>query len=201
MDGIVNYGDPNDVKLDYTSAVGMDISSDGFACRNSFNCYFGSARANRCVTKGTWYFEVELGTSGLHQIGWCTKDCQFLPDEAEGKGVGDDEFGWAVDLYRGCVWHQMDDNNPDRHYAPDVKWKAGDILQCYLDLDKKEMSFGLNGTNLGVAFTVQDITNIGDGLYPAVSMTPGNYSFFNFGKDKFAHQPQGYKPFCEARKQ
>ena len=50
---------------------------------------------------GTWYYEVEVVTAGVMQIGWATKLSKFL--NHEGYGIGDDETSLAYD---GCrqVW-------------------------------------------------------------------------------------------------
>jgi hypothetical protein len=38
---------------------------------------FSSIRANVCVYKGKWMYEITLGTAGIQQIGWCPLDCPF----------------------------------------------------------------------------------------------------------------------------
>lgn len=42
---------------------------------------FASARADAGVSKGAWFFEVELLTSGIMQVGWCTAATPFTDDE------------------------------------------------------------------------------------------------------------------------
>lgn len=32
-------------------------------------------------------------------------------------------------------------------------WQIGDVIGCYIDLAKREISFARNGKSLGVAFT------------------------------------------------
>ncbi len=61
-----------------------------------------------------------------------------------------------------------------------------------LDLDNKKMNFFRNGYDLGVAF---EGFSVGDGLYPAVSLTQGQQCIFNFGKTpfKYPHPDQAYK--------
>ena len=46
---------------------------------------------------GVWYYEVEVVTAGVMQIGWATKLSKFL--NHEGYGIGDDETSFAYD---GC---------------------------------------------------------------------------------------------------
>lgn len=42
-----------------------------------------------------WYYEVELLTGGVMQIGWA--DQLFKADAMNGDGVGDDVHSWAYD--------------------------------------------------------------------------------------------------------
>jgi len=81
-------------------------------------------------------------------------------------------------------------------------WEKGGILQCWISLDTKVMSFGYNGRDIGPAFENFDI---GKGLYPAFSANRRNGCLFNFGdsKFKFPPNPDGvgsifYRPLCTA---
>eukprot|EP01033_Poteriospumella_lacustris_P001217 gene1217-883_t len=60
-----------------------------------------------CDAVGRYYFEVDLATDGLMQIGWC--DDRFAPtadaDEA-GDGVGDCSASWAIDGLRKITLHE-----------------------------------------------------------------------------------------------
>jgi hypothetical protein len=48
----------------------------------------------------------------------------------------------------GVVW-----NKKSFAYGPGKKlWRAGDVVQIYIDLDNKLMQFGLNGNCYGIAF-------------------------------------------------
>lgn len=70
--------------------------------RNDRN-HFESVRATACVKRGKWYYEAQLLSHGIIQIGWATSRCRFSPDE--GYGVGDDcvsvfFFSLIVNLYQ-----------------------------------------------------------------------------------------------------
>ena len=61
------------------------------------------------------------------------------------KGVGDtpDSFG-----YNGVERLKCNDNkNPYGEI-----WTIGDVIGCYIDFNKREISFSRNGKDLGVAF-------------------------------------------------
>jgi hypothetical protein len=48
----------------------------------------------------------------------------------------------------GVVW-----NKKSFAYGPGKKlWRAGDVVQIFIDLDNKFMQFGLNGKCFGIAF-------------------------------------------------
>jgi hypothetical protein len=89
--------------LDVSSVVGnLKVYHDRLTVSNP-SVLWGSIRANISVKRGKWYYEVELATQGLFQIGWVTSRCQFRPFEGYGYGVGDDEYSWAVDFQRGLL--------------------------------------------------------------------------------------------------
>ena len=62
------------------------------------------------------------------------------------KGVGDTADSFAYDGHRKVKW-----NNGREEYGE--YWKTGDIIGCYIDLSKREISFSRNGKSFGVAFT------------------------------------------------
>jgi hypothetical protein len=109
---------------------------------------FATVAADKCtLTAGsgkTWYYEVELQSDGLMQIGWCTSaflatarmqqtvDAVEKDGAASADGVWDDVDSWAFDGYRQQKWH----NGEGAAYGPQtgVIWKAGDVVGCRLHL-------------------------------------------------------------------
>uniref|UniRef100_A0A6B2LN75 B30.2/SPRY domain-containing protein n=1 Tax=Arcella intermedia TaxID=1963864 RepID=A0A6B2LN75_9EUKA len=164
--------------MDPFKTFGWQISKDGLTIRHDFNSLFGSSLANVYVTKGKWYYEVLLITDGLMQIGWANK--KFVAAPAIGKGVGDENHSWAVDLNRKLKWHQSEFSTelPYGH----VTWVSGGIVQFYLDLDERRMGFGYNGQYLGDAFEGIEVDG---GICPAVSGNLENEIQFNFGETPF----------------
>ena len=65
-------------------------------------------------------------------------DTEFTADSAYGTGVGDCTHSWAVDLQLLRVWH-VAGRVFGSHY------RAGDVVGVALDVDAKNMYFGLNG--------------------------------------------------------
>jgi len=155
---------------------------------------FSTFVANVGVTSGRWYYQVILQTRGLLQIGWATK--QHAPSSAEGQGTGDDSHSWAYDGMRLKRWHQS-----PADYSRQ-RWNAGDIVGCMLDLDVPggEMSFSLNGENLGVAFAGFYSADMGP-LYPAASISASECASWMWHPDRMQKKgsmrsrvPEGYFP-------
>ncbi|MCD9644889.1 hypothetical protein HAX54_033413 [Datura stramonium] len=144
---------------------------------------FSSARANACVWKGKWMYEVTLETSGIQQLGWTTISCPFT----DHKGVGDADDSYAYDGKRVSKW------NKEAH-AYGQPWVVGDVIGCCIDLDGDEISFYRNGVSLGVAFIGIRKMVPGLGYYPAISLSQGERCELNFGEIPFRYPVKGFLP-------
>ncbi|KAF9794753.1 hypothetical protein SFRURICE_017443 [Spodoptera frugiperda] len=91
---------------------------------------FATIRATACVYGGKWMYEVQLGTKGIMQIGWCTASCIFSMDT----GVGDTAHSYAYDGGRVRKW-----NVATSPYGQ--AWLPGDVIGSCIDLDKGIMEF------------------------------------------------------------
>lgn len=65
---------------------------------------------------GKWMYEVQIGTSGLMQIGWCTSTCKFNRDE----GAGDTKHSYAYDGYREAKWTSRCNTKYGKVSEPDI---------------------------------------------------------------------------------
>lgn len=146
---------------------------------------FSSIRANVCVHKGKWMYEVTLGTAGIQQLGWAPIDCPFTNEE----GVGDSPDSYAYDGKRIKKW-----NVSCANYGQ--AWTTGDVIGSCLDLDQGTLSFFRNGVSLGVAFSNIRAGENGPGLayFPAVSLSYGERCYMNFGSRPFKYPVQDYLP-------
>nr|CCA15971.1 conserved hypothetical protein [Albugo laibachii Nc14] len=131
---------------------------------------------------GKWFYEVELITCGLIQIGWI--DNYFQGSSDQGEGVGDHEHSWSYDGNRQRRWNSGSSSYGD-------KWKPGDVIGCLLDLDTYEMTFFRNGISLGVAFTDCKVPSCDPkrGLRPGISLERGEIVRINLGHQAFAFPP------------
>ncbi|KAH9089407.1 hypothetical protein LEN26_019190 [Aphanomyces euteiches] len=167
-------------------SMGVKISEGSRRVSNRGS--FGTACANVSVRGGgAWFYEVRIGTSKVIQIGWVLPG--FDPNPESGLGVGDDSYSYAYDGRRKKKWH----NGVSDDYCKQA-CKAGDIVGCLLDLDQGVMSFLLNGTQLGIAYSDLPRDFAMGGYTPACSMDGGESVWFNFGLKPFMYPPS--HPFC-----
>lgn len=142
----------------------------------------------RSAGPSAWYFEVEMVSEGVVQVGWCT--AAFAASSAEGDGVGDHAASWSFDGARCLAWA----GGESRPYGRQEPWVAGDILGCLLELSPSgaggetsaRLSFSLNGDDLGAAHELQLRAET---LYPALSLEAGEVCRWNLGGRGFAYAP------------
>lgn len=173
---------PHVVGLEYISICG-DIRIVKQPLLLESLAMFSSVRANACVWKGKWMYEIVLETSGIQQLGWVTLACPFT----EHKGVGDADDSYAFDGRRIRKW-----NKKAEEYGQ--LWAVGDVIGCCIDLDYNEISFYRNGVSLGVAFREIRKMGPGFGYYPAISLAQGERCELNFGSRPFKYPIEGYLP-------
>lgn len=154
---------------------------------------FESVRCTFSVSSGQWYYEVLLVTCGVMQIGWATKQSKFL--NHEGYGIGDDEYSQAYDGCRQLMWFNASCESQDSQ----PRWKAGDIVGCYIDIDNKFLIFSLNGEELKPFNQVFQSTS--SGFFPAASFMSFQQCEFNFGWKPFNYPPKSpFQSFNEVSK-
>lgn len=170
------------VAMDDKSASG-DIRFSNRSLLMESQAMFSSARANACVLKGKWMYEVTLETAGIQQLGWATLTCPFTHRE----GVGDDESSYAYDGRRIRKW-----NKEFQTYGQ--LWVVGDVIGCCLNLDASEISFYRNGVPLGVAFNKVRKLEPEFGYFPAISLSQGERCDLNFGARPFKYPIAGFLP-------
>ncbi|XP_023937452.2 E3 ubiquitin-protein ligase RNF123-like [Bicyclus anynana] len=147
---------------------------------------FATIRATACVYAGKWIYEVQLGTKGIMQIGWCTSSCQFSVDT----GVGDTAHSYAYDGGRIRRW-----NVATSPYGQ--AWLPGDVIGSCIDMDKGTLEYYRNGQSLGVAFS-QVTRGSGLAYFPAVSLAMQEHLYANFGHLPFIFPVEGYAPIQAA---
>ncbi len=143
------------------------------------------------VSCGKWYYEVTLKTAGCVQVGWA--DSAYKGSASAGQGVGDDVHSWAYDGWRCHIWHEVSADWGAR-------WKPNDTVGCALDMDRRVMSFYLNGCGeeigMGVAFEHFEYSGV---LYPCLSFNNQEAVQFNLGNQGvFKYPPPvGYQPYSQ----
>jgi hypothetical protein len=143
---------------------------------------FSSVRANNCVFKGKWCYEVTLLSNKLCQIGWCQMTTPFRTKD----GVGDDKTSYAYDGYRTCKWHKEKER-----YGQN--WDIGDVIGVCINLDDRKIEFFHNGISQGIAFE-EIATGPNKAYFPGISISKNEKVLFNFGGQKMLYNYQGYEP-------
>ena len=109
-------------------------------------------------------------------LGWRTRDCEYGSEK--GVGVGDNEHSCAFDGARVKIWNGPAYQQVGNDYGK--KWAVDDVVSCLFSWSG-EVSFWLNGEDLGVAF---DDMNPELDHYPGASLAMDQHCCFNFGGEK-----------------
>lgn len=160
----------------------LKISADGLMARNDTS-RFESVRCTSAITSGIYYYEVQLITPGVMQIGFATKQSKFL--NHDGFGIGDDDQSFAYDGCRQLLWQ-----NAKSSHTSLPRWKEGDIVGCLIDLDKFEIRFSLNGRMSEANSDLFRNKPLSTQYYAAASFMPFQQCAFNFGRVPFVHPPE-----------
>ncbi|KAJ8302173.1 hypothetical protein KUTeg_021160 [Tegillarca granosa] len=147
---------------------------------------FSTIRANCCVYKGKWVYELMLGSKGVMQLGWCTINCKFSVEE----GVGDTPDSYAYDGSRLRKW-----NVKTQKYGE--SWLTGDVISCALDCDNGTVTFYRNGKSMGQAFSTVR-TGQGFAYFPAISLSQQENLRANFGATPLRYPIYGYRPLQDS---
>ena len=179
------------VTMDVNCSTGeMAVLHGAVEVRND-SWKFESIRTGRGVRGGRWYFEVQLLTPGIVQVGWASARSVF--DAECGSGVGDDSHSYSYDGFRQRKWHGK--RHEDNVYGK--AWRMGDVVSCLADLDAGALRYWQNGEDLGVAF---EGVNVEETWYPAVSLSSNQQCRFVFGNpgDVFRHKmPDEYRAMSD----
>ena len=145
---------------------------------------FVSIRANNCLIKGKWCYEVLLLSNGLFQLGFCQLQTPFTSSN----GVGDDIHSFGYDGYRLSVWNQKENRFGK-------VWDYGDIIGVCLDLEKKQVEYYQNGKKIGVGLkNIEAGIKEGIAYFPGLSFSSHEKCAFNFGAYPLIYNYPGYEP-------
>lgn len=152
----------------------LAVTPDGLRCQSrEFKEWHGC----RCTTgvkgKGKFYYEAIVTDEGLCRVGWSTQQGNL--------DLGTCRHGFGF----GGTGKKSNNKQFDDYGEAFGK---SDVIGCFLDLEKMEVSFSKNGQSLGVAFRIADNLR-NETFYPAVVLKNAEMSF-NFGKTEFKHPPK-----------
>uniref|UniRef100_A0A0R3WJP3 B30.2/SPRY domain-containing protein n=1 Tax=Hydatigena taeniaeformis TaxID=6205 RepID=A0A0R3WJP3_HYDTA len=151
------------------------------------------AASSKAVTRGKWYYEVELLTYGMVRVGWATKNAPA----ATTIGMSGSSYSFAPEQAR--KYHR--DGRP---YGK--RCEPGDVIGCMLNLNERSITFSLNGEimmdPLGQEIAFKDI-KVNYGFVPAFTLGSGQQVRINFGNVvqtlkyfTICGLQEGYSPFA-----
>ncbi|KAM6956587.1 ryanodine receptor 2-like [Aplochiton taeniatus] len=166
--------------LDNQRAVALDV---GPCAAERYQVF----RADRsyAVTRGKWYFELEVLTEGDMRVGWARLGCPPEPTP------GSDHRAYVFDGAQALWWHQGS--------VPLGRgWQRGDVIGCLLDMTGCTMMVTLNGhllLNDRCSELVAKDFDVEDGLNQRARLNlgrkPGTLKFFSA-----CGQQEGYQPWA-----
>lgn len=154
------------------SPKGLEARCDAYS--------FESVRCTAQADSGIWYYEVCIITPGVMQIGWATKESNFL--NHDGYGIGDDKYSLAYDGCRKLIWYNA---KSEPQQLP--RWQPGDTLGCLLDIDNQQIIFSVNGKEIPPCTHVFSMAK--SGFFAAASFMSFQQCHFNFGTEPFKFPP------------
>jgi ATP-dependent RNA helicase DDX1 len=157
-----------DVKLNNDDKDPLFCLDDENSCSSSSDKNWVGVRATHGVKSGKYYYEATVnGKDGICRFGWSTMAAHLE--------LGKDTHGYG---YGGTSMKSW--NNTFEKYG--TKFGFGDVVGCYIDLHTNEISYSLNGTNLGLAFKLPSMSNVV--YFPTIALKNCSASI-NFGKTAF----------------
>ena len=167
----------------------LELADNDLTCQASHPRFWGGARATKSVKAGKYYYEVQIVGNGVGRVGFSTAAATLE------LGIDADGFGYGGTAKK---------SNSRRFDSYGETYGDGDILGCFVDLDRMEISFSKNGTHLGVAFRLPK--NFSDPLFPAICLKNCG-ARVNFGTAPFEFPPPkqesngtaGFQPIAHAK--
>ncbi|XP_065359638.1 ATP-dependent RNA helicase Ddx1 [Calliphora vicina] len=158
----------------FDRSAALAVTPDGLRCQSrEFKEWHGS----RCTTgvkgKGKFYYEATVTDEGLCRVGWATQQANL--------DLGTCRHGFGF----GGTGKKSNNRQFDDYGEAFGK---SDVIGCFLDLERMEVSFSKNGQNLGVAFRIPDNLR-NETFYPAIVLKNAEMAF-NFGRTELKYPPK-----------
>lgn len=158
----------------FDRGAALAVTPDGLRCQSrEFKEWHGC----RCTTgvkgKGKFYYEATVTDEGLCRVGWSTEKANL-------------DLGTCRNGYGFGGTGKKSNNKQFDDYGE--AFGKSDVIGCFLDLEKMEISFSKNDQNLGVAFRIaENLRN--EIFYPSLVLKNAEMSF-NFGNTEFKYPPK-----------
>ncbi|XP_076629609.1 ATP-dependent RNA helicase Ddx1 [Colletes latitarsis] len=164
----------------------LAVTPDGLRCQSREPKEWHGCRANKGISGNEkFYYEATVTDEGLCRVGWSTSQASL--------DLGTDKFGFGF----GGTGKKSNARQFDNYGEA---FGMHNVIGCYLDLSKGEISFSKDGVHLGTAFTL-NAQQKSQTFYPAVVLKNAEMSF-NFGAQPFKYPPPSdYKGLASAPKE
>ncbi|KAJ3447110.1 spry domain-containing socs box protein [Anaeramoeba flamelloides] len=137
-----------------TKPTNIELTNNNHTIKST-NSTWKTIRGTTIMKTGKFSFRFKIdevpSSTTATMIGVCKPGVKSICYE--------NQDGWVFYGYNGNKYH----HNVDTSYG--AKWKKGDVVGMFVDMDKKTLRFELNGKDYGVAYT-----NISNELVLAVDM-------------------------------
>uniref|UniRef100_A0A0N4ZMX2 ATP-dependent RNA helicase n=1 Tax=Parastrongyloides trichosuri TaxID=131310 RepID=A0A0N4ZMX2_PARTI len=160
-------------RMNNNKSVSMEINSTGTKLSSSNEKIWSGSRCCCGVKgKGKYFYEVYCENGTLFRFGWGLKSANL------NLGLDKGGFGYGATAMK---------SNNKRFDEYGEKYKSGDYIGCYINLDGKEIKFSRNGNLFPVAFKIpSNICN--ETFYPMIALKTSSCQI-NFGKNPFKFPP------------
>ncbi|XP_056621318.1 ATP-dependent RNA helicase DDX1 [Triplophysa dalaica] len=157
----------------YDRSPAFAIGPDGMCCQSREFKEWHGCRSTKAVRKGKYYYEVTCHDQGLCRVGWSTGQASL------DLGTDKDGFGFGG---TGKKSHNKQFDSYGEEFT------MHDVVGCYIDMDKGQLSFSKNGTDLGLAFEIPPPLKTQP--FFASCVLKNAELKFNFGNEPFKNQPK-----------
>ncbi|GAB5031371.1 atp-dependent rna helicase ddx1 [Nannochloropsis oceanica] len=156
--------------VDRDGMLGIEGADGGIAFAGAPRWVGG--RATLGVSKGKAYYEATLLDQGLGRVGWSTTAANYI--------LGTDKYGLGF----GGTGMKSQGGKFDPYGE---SFGQGDVIGCFLDLEKGVLGFSKNGKYLGDAFVLEGELKGQEAWFPAVALKQARMRLTLVGP--FRHAP------------
>jgi hypothetical protein len=111
--------------------------------------------------------------------------------------IEDQGYSWALHS-SGCYYHKRKQVRYNYYFghAGVMKWEPNTVIGVMIDIEKKQIRYSFDGKDDDQGGPPFVNVDIGEGVYPAISVGMNSRCEINFGRKPFAFPPQANLNYC-----